>query len=63
MGCRGLYVFSHDSELGRAPSHVLFEKVRVKRRADVEFPRQFADYEVDIDETLPEGVSLTRVCG
>lgn len=57
MTTRGLYVFRHDSELGNAPAHTLFERIHVTRTADV--PRSFADYEVFVnDAAMPSGVSL-----
>lgn len=57
MAARKLIVFEHDNELGKAPSHVLFEAVTVRRREGVEVPRSFADYEVAIDEgRVPDGV-------
>lgn len=59
MATRGLYIFKHDSELGNAPAHVLFERIKAERKVDV--PRSFADYDVTVDEaTLPAGVSLLR---
>jgi len=59
MATRGLYVFKHDSELGNAPAHVLFERVKAERKVDV--PRSFADYDVTVDEAaMPAGVSLLR---
>jgi len=64
MACRGLYVFSHESNLGNAPAHVLFERVSVNRREGVEAPRTFAHYEVKLDgAALPAGVTLTRLVG
>lgn len=64
MACRGLYVFSHESSLGNAPAQVLFERIQVEKRAEVEAPRKFKDYEVTIGGAdLPEGVSLTRLVG
>ncbi len=61
MNPRGLLVFKHDSKLGNAPSHKLFEAVTVKRKDTVEVPRAFTDYEITIDETMiPEGVTLIR---
>ena len=63
MTTRGLYVFKHDSELGNAPAHALFERVQVQRRAGVEVPRAFADYEVRVSaDDLPNGVNLIRPC-
>jgi CRISPR-associated protein Csd2 len=32
MTARKLIVFEHDSDLGNAPAHVLFDRVKVKRR-------------------------------
>ena len=31
MCTRGLYVFEHDSPLGNAPAHEMFDRIRVKR--------------------------------
>jgi len=63
MTTRGLYVFKHDSELGNAPAHALFERVQVKRKEGVEVPRSFADYEVQIAAgELPAGVTLIQPC-
>ncbi len=62
MAPRGLYVFSHDNKLGRAPAHQLFERIQVKLKAGVATPRQFSDYQVQVeDQDLPEGVNLTRL--
>lgn len=61
MCTRGLYVFKHDSELGNAPAHKLFERIQVVRQEGVEVPRGFADYEVVIqDSDLPTGVTLLK---
>ncbi len=62
MECRGLYVFSHDSDVGNAPAHVLFKNVDPKLRSGVQAPRSFDDYEVTVeDKGLPAGVQLTRL--
>ena len=59
MNPRGLIVFKHDSALGNAPSHKLFEAVTVKRNDGVEVPRAFSDYEVTIDRSaIPQGVEV-----
>lgn len=64
MGCRGLYVFSHDSKLGRAPAQALFERVHVTREPEVTAPRSFADYAVAVDGSgLPQGVTLSALVG
>ena len=64
MACRGLHIFSHESPLGNAPAHTLFERVTVQRRPGVEAPRRFGDYQVQVQgEKLPAGVTLTRLVG
>lgn len=62
MAPRGLFVFEHDSMLGNAPAHRLFERIRVERKDQNKPPRSFTDYDVTIDpdETLPSGVRLHR---
>ena len=61
MSTRGLYVFKHDSELGNAHAHALFERIAIARKAGVDVPRSFGDYEVTVNEAdLPAGVSLIK---
>ncbi|MES2000238.1 MAG: type I-C CRISPR-associated protein Cas7/Csd2 [Pseudomonadota bacterium] len=63
MSTRGLYVFKHDSELGNAPAHSLFERIQPKLRDGVSVPRSFGDYDVVVDETgLPSGVAMIKKC-
>lgn len=63
MATRALYVFKHDSALGNAPAHTLFERITVKRKEGVGVPRRFEDYEVQVrDADLPSGVTLERRC-
>jgi len=61
MATRGLYVFEHDSPLGNAPAHRLFERISVSRN-DVAAPaRAFSDFTVSVDSAeLPAGVGLQR---
>ena len=61
MAPRGLYVFTHDNRLGNAPAHKLFERVATTLNEDVTSPRRFEDYEVAVQEALPDGVTLTKV--
>lgn len=62
MTTRGLYVFKHDSQLGNAPAHRLFELVRAEKTNGDAPARSFADYTVTVDETgLPAGVTLQKV--
>lgn len=63
MACRGMYVFSHEGKFGNAPAQDLFDLISVQKRADVESPRQFQDYEVNVSSVALEGVTLTRVIG
>ncbi|HWR24063.1 MAG TPA: type I-C CRISPR-associated protein Cas7/Csd2 [Feifaniaceae bacterium] len=63
MALRELIVFKHESELGNAPAHKLFDLVAVNRREGAPSPaRGYADYEVKIDlDALPQNVSCTRM--
>lgn len=61
MAVRELIVFRHDSELGNAPAHKLFEAVHVQRKPEILSARQYSDYTVAVDEQLPEGVHCTRM--
>ena len=64
MSCRGLFVFTHESSLGNAPAHVLFDRVSIGTRDGSGAPRSFRDYVVRVDESdLPGGVSMTRLVG
>jgi len=60
MACRGIYVFSHESALGNVPAHQLFERIKARRRAGVDVPRSFGDYEVRVDDELPASVVLQQ---
>ncbi|MGB3742556.1 MAG: type I-C CRISPR-associated protein Cas7/Csd2 [Castellaniella sp.] len=60
MATRGLYVFKHDSELGNAPAHALFERLKVQRSTEI--PRSFSDYSVKMDDAdMPSSVTLTQM--
>ncbi len=62
MATRKLIVFKHESDLGNAPAHKLFELVRVSKKAGVNPPRSFDDYDVVVDkEKVPQGVSLIEM--
>ena len=64
MSTRGLLVFQHESELGNAHAHSLFDRVSVNLKDGVTAPRSFADYEVSVDDAaLPQGVKLLRRIG
>ena len=62
MASRKLIVFKHDSDLGNAPAHLLFDRVEVKRCEGVRVPRDFSDYEVAIQhDGLPAGVEVLEM--
>ena len=71
MSTRGLYVFKHDSELGNAPAHALFDRLKVQAKAPGDVARIFDAYAVEFDgqalavgqsmQPAP-GVTLTRYC-
>ncbi len=58
MSMRHLFVFKHDTLLGNCPSSVLFDKVTVTTESMT--PRAFSDYQINVDETIPEGVTLLK---
>ena len=69
MATRGLYVFSHSSDLGNAHAHALFDKLTVSNRAPDSPARDFGAYEVVFDGTpmavgevraAAPGVTVTR---
>lgn len=63
MTARKLIVFKHDSELGNAPAHKLFDLVTVKRSGDGgASSRSFGDYKVTIDkENVPARVTVNEM--
>lgn len=60
MTARKLVVFKHDSALGNAHAHKLFERITIKRKDGATGPaRNFSDYEVSVNETdVPTGVTI-----
>jgi CRISPR-associated protein Csd2 len=59
MSARGLYIFRHESLLGNAPAHALFNRVTARLKDASQPPRVFEDYEIRVDrENLPAGVTL-----
>jgi CRISPR-associated protein Csd2 len=57
MAARKLVVFKHASDLGNAPSHQLFDLVKVSRSGAANPPRSFHDYAITLG-TAPDGVEL-----
>jgi CRISPR-associated protein Csd2 len=59
MASRKLYVFEHESPLGNAPAHKLFDRVRIERKDTTRPPRAFTDYEVIFDrDDPPAGIMI-----
>lgn len=59
MTTQKLVVFKHDSKLGNAPAHKLFERVEVARKDGVESARSYSDYVVTVNhDGCPEGVEI-----
>jgi len=60
MSARRLIVFKHDSKLGNAPAHKLFDTVKVTRKNDSNTPaRSYNDYVVEIDKSaVPNSVQV-----
>jgi CRISPR-associated protein Csd2 len=60
--CRGLHIFSHESELGNCPADNLLSRIVVRRTGERKVPRSFDDYNVIVDgEGLPRGVRLVTL--
>ncbi len=57
MAVRKLIIFKHDSELGNAPSHKLFDAVHADLVEGVTIPRSHDDYIITVDDNLPAGVT------
>lgn len=60
MATRRLIVFEHESKMGNAPAHKLFDLVKVElANPDAGPARTFADYEVSLDKAgIPKAVTI-----
>ncbi len=62
MAVRKLILFRHNSKLGNAPSHKLYESLHVAKKEGVEFPRNIADYVISLDRSaIPDGVTVEEI--
>ncbi|GAB4526575.1 MAG: type I-C CRISPR-associated protein Cas7/Csd2 [Parvularculaceae bacterium] len=75
MNARKLFAFKHDSDLGSAPAHRLFDTIKIARRHDGAMvpiaeaaakgappARSFSDYEIWAEEDkMPAGVTLLEL--
>ena len=63
MTTRGLYIFEHESAMGNAQAHELFERVNAKLKDESKPSRSFSDYNVTVNESGLSGVKLIRKVG
>ena len=62
MAVRKLILFHHNSPLGCAPAHRLYESLDIQRRDGVEAPRCITDYRVTINrDSLPSGITMEEI--
>jgi len=60
MNARKLFILKHETPLGNAPAHKLFELIKVERSESTTKPtRAFQEYLVSVNKSeIPEGVTL-----
>lgn len=60
MSTRRLIVFKHSTELGDCPAYKLFETVHAEKLPEVQFPRKYSDYRIEIrkDASIPDSVEF-----
>ena len=62
MAVRELIVFKHSKELGDCPAYKLFDSVEVRKKEEVEYPRSYQDYIVEVHkENIPDSVEMKRM--
>lgn len=62
MAVRKLIFFKHDSKLGNAPAHKLYDLVQVSLKSGVEYPRSIGDYDITINsDQAPDGITIEDV--
>ena len=62
MAVRELIVFKHSKELGDCPAYKLFDAVEVRKKEEIEYPRKYQDYTVQIhEEMIPDSVQMKRM--
>ena len=62
MAVRELIVFNHSKELGDCPAYKLFDAVEVRKKEEIEYPRKYQDYTVQIhEEMIPDSVEMKRM--
>lgn len=61
MATQRLIIFKHDSALGNAPAHKLFQRIKIARKDASKPARSFADYEVTVDKAGLQGVEVIEM--
>ncbi len=65
MATRGLYLFKHESDLGNAPAHKLFDLIRIQCKDSAAPPRAISDYSIETPSPGPladfPGVELIKL--
>lgn len=62
MAVRELIVFKHSKELGDCPAYKLFDAVEVRKKEEIEYPRKYQDYTIQIhEEMIPDSVEMKRM--
>ncbi|MDO4470677.1 MAG: type I-C CRISPR-associated protein Cas7/Csd2 [Bacillota bacterium] len=62
MAVRELIVFKHSKELGDCPAYKLFDSIEIRKKDEVEYPRSYQDYVVEIhEEDIPSSVEMRRM--
>ena len=62
MAVRELIVFKHSKELGDCPAYKLFDALEVRKKEEIEYPRKYQDYTVQIhEEMIPDSVEMKRM--
>jgi CRISPR-associated protein Csd2 len=59
MNAQKLFIFKHETALGNAPAHKLFDLIKVCRTKSNGPARAFSDYVIDFDKSkMPAGVTV-----
>jgi CRISPR-associated protein Csd2 len=59
MSTRKLIVFKHESSLGSAPAHDLFERISIQRNDETKPARNFNDYTLVVNtDGMPQGITI-----
>jgi len=62
MNTRKLVIFEHNSALGNAQAHTLFDAISITRKDMTLPPRAYSDYVVSIDKSrIPDGVTVREL--